>query len=328
MRKEIIFILIKRVISSIVILFLLITFLFVLLRISPGDPSLKYASPELSPRLASLVKDSFGLNRSLPAQYEQFLVNLFTGNLGISYTYRIPVLQVIGYYLPFTLVFSLSSFVIQIIFAFLLAFTAYKNLRKRTDKYLSGLSLVTYSIPSFVIGVSLIFIFSEWMGIFPSSGLISYSNSELSLAGRFWDYSYHMFLPLMTLSIPGIAEYFKYLRDNLEETSNKAFIENLRAHGFGEAEIIWRHIIPNAVNPLISVAGVELGLLLGGALITEVIFALPGMGRLTVNAIFARDYPLIVGCTFVSGIMVIVANLLADIVKAKLDKRVLKGMLN
>ncbi len=328
MRKEIIFILVKRFVSSIVILFLLITFLFVLLRISPGDPSLKYASPELSPRLASLVKDSFGLNRSLPAQYGQFLTNLFTGNLGISYTYRIPVISVIGYYLPFTLIFSLSSFVIQIVFAFLLAFAAYRNLRKRTDKYLSRLSLVTYSIPSFVIGVSLIFIFSEWLGIFPSSGLISYGNSELTFAGRLWEYAGHMVLPLMTLSIPGIAEYFKYLRDNLEDTSSKPFIENLRAQGFAEREIIWKHIIPNAVNPLISVAGVELGLLLGGALITEVIFALPGMGRLTVNAIFARDYPLIVGCTFVSGIAVILANLLSDLLKAKLDKRVLKGMLD
>jgi len=137
-----------------------------------------------------------------------------------------------------------------------------------------------------------------------------------------------MTLPLITLSIPGIAEFYKYLRDNFEEINNKSFVENLRAHGLRESEIIRKHIIPNSINPLISIAGVELGLLLGGALITEVIFALPGMGRLTVNAIFARDYPLIVGCTFVSGVLVIITNLLADVVKAKLDKRVVKGMLN
>ena len=328
MRKEIILILLKRILSSIVILFLLITFLFFLLRISPGDPSLKFVSPELSPHLASLVKDSFGLNQPLLDQYKHFMLNLITGNLGISYTYRIPVIKVIGYYLPFTLAFSFTSFVIQIVFAFFLSYAAYSNLRKKIDKTLSGLSLIIYSIPSFVIGVSLIFIFSGWLGILPSSGFSSFNNSEMSAAGRLWDYAYHMFLPLITLSIPGIAEFFKYLRDNLEDVSNKPFVENLRAHGFGENEIIWKHIIPNAVSPLISVAGVELGLLLGGALITEVIFALPGMGRLTVNAIFSRDYPLIVGCTFVAGIMVILANLLSDVIKAKLDKRVMKGMLN
>ncbi len=327
MRKEIILLLIKRILSSIVVLFLLITFLFFLLRISPGDPSVKFVSPELSPHLASMVNDSFGLNKPLLEQYGNFVLNLLSGNLGISYTYRIPVSQVIGYYLPFTIFFSLSSFIIQITFAFLLAFSAFKNIRKRIDRSLSLLSLAVYSIPSFVMGVSLIFIFSELLGIFPSSGLSSFNDAGLSLTGRLLDYAYHMFLPLLTLSIPGISEYFKYLRDNLEDVNNKPFIENLRAQGLGENEITWKHIIPNAVSPLISIAGVELGLLLGGALITEVIFALPGMGRLTINAIFSRDYPLITGCTFVAGVMVILANILADIIKASLDKRLMKGIL-
>lgn len=328
MRKEIIFILLKRILSSIVILFLLITFLFFLLRISPGDPSIKFVSPELSPHLASIVKDSFGLNKPLFEQYKNFLLNLISGNLGISYTYRMPVLQVIGYYLPFTIIFSLSSFVVQIVFAFLLAFTAFRNIRNKVDRSISQLSLVFYSIPSFVIGVSLIFVFSGILGIFPTSGLSSFNDVNLSLSGRLSDYAYHMVLPLLTLSIPGISEFYKYLRDNLEEVSNKPFIENLRAQGFGENMIIWKHVIPNAVSPLISIAGVELGLLLGGALITEVIFALPGMGRLTVNAIFSRDYPLITGCTFIAGVMVIIANILADLVKAGLDKRLIKGILN
>jgi ABC-type dipeptide/oligopeptide/nickel transport system permease component len=123
--------------------------------------------------------------------------------------------------------------------------------------------------------------------------------------------------------------FFRYLRDNLEDIYNKTFILNLRSNGFSEKEIAWKHVIPNAVSPLVAAAGIELGVLLSGSLITEVIFGLPGMGRLAVNAIFTRDYPLIVGCTLVAGILIIVSNLLADFLKAKMDKRLLlKGILN
>jgi peptide/nickel transport system permease protein len=137
-----------------------------------------------------------------------------------------------------------------------------------------------------------------------------------------------MVLPLVTLSLGGIIVFYKYLRDNLVEVYNKSFVENLRMHGFSEKEITKKHVIPNAISPLISVAGVELGLLFGGALITEVIFSLPGMGRLTVNAILSRDYPLVIGCTFIAGILVIITNLVADLIKAKLDKRLVKGIIN
>jgi peptide/nickel transport system permease protein len=135
-----------------------------------------------------------------------------------------------------------------------------------------------------------------------------------------------MVLPLVTLSLPFIAEYYKYLRDNIEEVMSMPFIENLRANGLSENKIMWKHVMPNAISPLISIAGVEFGLLFSGALIVEVIFALPGMGRLTVEAIFSRDYPLIVGCTFFSGLLILFTNLVADVVKALIDKRLLKGI--
>lgn len=326
MSKETVLLILKRILSSLVVLFLLITFLFFMLRISPGEPSLKFVSPELSPQLASIVKDSFGLNGSLINQYKNFLFNLLKGDFGISYIYRLPVVNVISEYLPFTILFSLSSFIIQITCAFVLSYFSIKRLRGKLDRTLSQLSLIVYALPSFVIGVFLIFIFSSWLNILPSSGLSSFDSSGFSFTERFTDYTFHMILPLLTLSIPGIAEYYKYLRDNLEEVSGKPFVENLRANGFSESAITRRHIIPNAVSPLISVAGVQLGILFGGALITEVIFALPGMGRLTVNAIFSRDYPLIVGCTFISGVLIILTNLFADIFKAMLDKRLLKGI--
>jgi peptide/nickel transport system permease protein len=314
--------------TSLLVLFLLMSFLFLLLRISPGDPSLKYISPELSPKLTELVKESFRLEGSLFTQYKTFIINLSKGDFGISYTYRIPVLQIIERTLPFTIVFSLLSFIIQIFGGFFLSIIAIRKINGRIDKIISKTSLALYAVPSFAAGVFLIYVFSEKLNILPSSGLSSFDTDSYSSVQKLLDYARHLILPLITLSINGIAVFYKYLRDNLEEVSNKPFVEYLRANGFTEKEIVRKHIIPNAINPVISLAGVELGLLFGGALITEVIFSLPGMGRLTVDAILSRDYPLVIGCTFVAGVLVILTNLSADIVKAVLDKRIAKGILN
>jgi len=299
-----------------------------LLRISPGDPSQKFISPELSPKLTELVRKSFSLEGSLLTRYKTFILNLSKGEFGISYTYRVPVIQVIKRTLPFTIIFSLLSFIIQIGCGFLLSIVAVKKINGNVDRIISKTSLAVYAIPSFAAGVFLIYIFSAKLSILPSSGLSSFDTESYTTLQKFFDYVQHMVLPLITLSLNGIAVFYKYLRDNLEEVYSMPFVENLRASGFTEKEIVRKHIIPNAINPVISVAGVELGLLFGGALITEVIFSLPGMGRLTVDAILSRDYPLVTGCTFVAGILVILTNLCADIIKAVSDKRIAKGILN
>jgi peptide/nickel transport system permease protein len=274
-----------------------------------------------------MVKKSFSLEGPVFTQYKMFILNLSKGDFGISYSYRIPVLQIIKDTLPFTIIFSLVSFIIQIVSGFLLSVFAVKKINGRVDKLISKISLTVYAIPSFAAGVFLIYIFSEKLNVLPSSGLNSFDTESYSAVQKFIDYVQHLVLPIITLSFNGVAVFYKYLRDNLEDVFNKPFVENLRANGFTEKEIIWKNIFPNAVNPLISIAGVELGLLFGGALITEVIFSLPGMGRLTVNAILSRDYPLVIGCTLVAGILVILTNFCADVIKAFLDKRIAKGIL-
>jgi peptide/nickel transport system permease protein len=306
----------------------MVCFIFILLRISPGDPSLKFVSPELSPNLAQKVKESFGLNKTVFEQFVQFISNIFSGNFGVSYDFRKPVVEVMKNYLLFTVTFSLISFIIQLTVSYFLALLSIKKMNGFIDRLLGKTSLVLYAIPSFVIGVFLIFIFSEKLKLLPASGLISYGAESLSGGEKFTGYVLHLILPLITLSLGGIAVFYKYLRDNLDEVFNKPFVLNLYGYGLSKKEITRKHVIPGAISPLISVAGVELGVLFSGALITEVIFGLPGMGRLTVNAILSRDYPLVVGCTFVSGVLIIVSNFLADMLKAKLDKRLVSGMLN
>jgi len=328
MNKDFIKLILRRLATSLIVLFLMITFLFILLRISPGDPAQKFISPELSTELADKVRESFNLNSSIFDQYKSFLFNLLKGDLGISYNYREPVFKVIMQYLPFTIIFSLISFFIQIGLGGSLALLAVKKINKPLDRMATRFNLFLYALPSFVVGVFLIIIFSEVLNILPSSGLRSFDFDSFSGLGKLKDYILHLILPVITLSLGGIAVFFRYLRDSLEETMNKPFVLNLKANGFDERTITFRHIIPNALGPLIAVAGVELGMLLGGALITEVIFSLPGMGRLAVNAILQRDYPLITGCTLTAGILVILSNLNADITRAKIDKRLIKGILN
>jgi len=318
---------VKRIISSVVILFLIITFVFFLVRISPGDPSQKFISPTLSPELAKQVKESLNLDEPLHLQYIGFLASAFQGDLGVSYNFRRNVFSVISEYLPFTVLFISVSFVLQLIISFWLAIKSVKKISGFLDKTLSWITLFIYATPVFVTGVFLVFIFSELFNFLPSSGLKSFNFDDYNFFGKILDYLKHLILPIVTLSLIEIAIFYKYLRDNLEDVYNRLFILNLKANGFSERDILLKHVIPNAINPLITIAGIELGILLGGTLIIEVVFGLPGMGRLTINAILTRDYPLVIGCTLVAGTLVILTNLTADIVKASLDKRLIEGSL-
>lgn len=311
----------KRAGVSVIVLILLITLVFFLIRIAPGNPTTKFISPNLSPALVEQVKESFQLDKPVIEQYGAFILNFIKGDMGISYTYRKSVISVVSESLQFTIIFSILSLTLQLFSALMFALIAAKNINGWFDKTMIKITFAVYSIPPFVIGLVLVLIFSLKLSIFPSSDLHSLDFHSRSFIGKFFDYLHHLVLPLITISAGGIALFFKYIRDNLVEVMDKPFVTYLRSHGVDEAIIRKKHILPNALSPLLSVAGVEFGLLLGGALITEVIFGLPGMGRLTVDAIFSRDYPLIVGCTLVSGTLVIIANFIADFVKALIDKR-------
>ena len=274
------------------------------------------------------LSEKFLLNEPVIEQYFAFLSNAIKGDLGLSYNYRQPVLKVVWEYFSFTFVFSIISLSIQILFSFSIALFVSRRKNKLINKGISNLSLFLYSIPSFVLGVFLIYLFSVTLNIFPISGLKSLNYDSFSFIGKIFDQLWHIFLPLITLSAAGTAMFYKYIKEGMDEVLHQTYVLNLKASGLGEKDILRKHVIPNALSPLISVAGIELGVLLGGALITEVIFSLPGMGRLTIDSILSRDYPLIIGCVLTAGAVMILANFLADIIKIIFDKRLLKGLLN
>ncbi|MDP3684361.1 MAG: ABC transporter permease, partial [Ignavibacteria bacterium] len=274
---------IKRAATSVLILFLTVSFLFVLVRIAPGDPSQKYLSPNLSPQLIEKVKSSFQLDKPISKQYISFLENAFAGDLGISYKYHRSVSEVIYEVLPFTFFFSMSAFTIQFVGGLLLAFWAFHHHKKLLDKFLSSGSIFLYAVPSFVSGVFLIYLFSVQLKLFPSSGVKTVGSLEENFFLLAFDYLHHLFLPVVVLALTGLPVYFKYFRESFEENQQKLYTVYLRANGVSERRIYLRHIIPNSLNSIIAYAGVDLGILFSGALITEVVFSLPGMGRLAVN---------------------------------------------
>ena len=278
-------VLIKRILTSILLLFFLVNLIFVLIRLAPGDATQRFI-------------------------------------------FREPVVDVIAGPLLFTIIFAVICFALQILISFWAAIKTSQNINGKLDRFYSMFFLVIYSTPAFVIGVILIYFFSVQIDLFPSSGLRSIGFNQLSFTGKLIDYASHLVLPVITLSFAGTAIFYRYLRDSLEDVYHQTFVLNLRAAGVYEEQILKKHIIPNALRPLISIAGIELGILLSGALITEVIFGLPGFGRLTVEAIFARDYPLVIGCTFVSALMVLVANFAADIIKVSIDTRLVREVID
>lgn len=327
MNKEITRAIVRRVLSSILVLFLVITFVFFLIRLAPGNPTQKFLSPDFSPQLVEQISKSFNLDKSVFEQYLSFAANLFTGNFGTSYTYRQPVTKVIYEYLSFTVLFTLIAFALQTFFSFLLAVKSVKKINGIFDRLADKLSLLFFSTPSFVIGLLLILVFSVQLNLFPTSGIKSLDNAELPFVNRWLDYLHHLILPVITLTAGGIAVFYRYIRDNMNDIYNHNFVLNLRAMGYSESTILRRHILPNTLGPFLSIAGIELGILFGGALITEVIFGLPGMGRLTISAIFERDYPLVIGCTFAAALLMIISNLIADLIKVKIDKRLVKDLI-
>ncbi len=318
----------RRIFTSFLILFLIISFIFVLIRISPGDPSQKFLANSKSRELVDLVKKTYNLDKPILSQYESFVSNFFRGNLGYSYDFREEVSKVIWAHAPFTILFSSTAFMIMFCLGFLLAYFNFKYAGKFLSRILKKIVFVFYASPTFVVGVIFILIFSTNLNLFPSSGLHSFNSEEMNLPGKILDYISHLVLPVSTLVLCGMPLYFLYIRDSLENENQKDYITFLRSNGIAEREIFFKHIFPNTINPLLAVAGIEFGFLLGGTLFVEVVFGLPGIGRLTIDAIAARDYPLIVGCCFFTGVVMIVSTLAADIVRLFIDRRLARGILN
>jgi len=308
--------------SAVPLLFGLLTFTFFIIRLAPGDPVALYIQGDVDPMYAENLRNALGLNDPLPLQYVKWLKGMLTGELGVSFSKHAEVTRILAQTIPNTLLLTFFALVFNFFIGIALGVTTALKRGSATDHMVNITSLFVYSMPEFWLGLMLILGVSLHLDLLPASGMHSPMAHFLPTWHYLWDLVQHMILPVFVLGVASAAATGRYMRGSLLEVINQDYIRTARAKGLSEMLVVGKHALRNALIPIITLLGLSLPFLLGGAVIVETVFAWPGMGKLTVDAIFARDYPLIIACTLVSGVMVIAGNLLADILYAIVDPRI------
>lgn len=272
-----------------------------------GDPALLILSPDAPAEAIAAFRATHGLDKPTLVQLWDFIVNLAKGDLGQSLRHDEPVFRLIVERVPATLRLTLAALVVSLVLAVPLGVLAARNRGTPTDRWTMGFAVLGQSIPDFWLGLMLMLVAGVWLKILPISGTGTWK---------------HLVLPTITLSVFPLARTTRLVRSGLLEVLGEDFVRTARAKGLGESLIVYKHGLRNALIPVITIIGMEVGSLLGGAVIVETIFAWPGMGRLLVQALNNRDFPLIQGGVLVMAVMKVVVNLGVDLLYSTLDPRI------
>jgi peptide/nickel transport system permease protein len=299
--------LLKRLVLLVPVLWGVATLVFAVTNIIPGDPVDLMLGETARPAQREVLREALGLNRPLAVQYRDYLAGLLQGDMGTSLHKKRPVVELLAERIPASAELTLSALAIALIIALPLGILAARKAGSGTDLVAGGLAVLGASMPVFWLGPLLIIFFSINLGWLPVSG----RSSPLSLI-----------LPAFTLGMALSAILMRMTRSSLLEVLPQDYLATARAKGLSEGRVLWLHALRNACLPLITILSLQLGALLSGAIITETVFAWPGVGRLTIQAIAARDYPLVQGCVLFIAFVYVAGNLLADVAYAWLDPRV------
>ncbi|MFK0333990.1 ABC transporter permease [Rhizobium sp. NPDC090275] len=309
--------LLRRSIQSLGLLLLVSVIGFFILHLAPGGPLSQYMStPGMTAEAINRVKESMGLNRPLPIQYLDWLSHLLTGDWGKSYRDGRSVLLVIGGHMGATLLLMLTAMAVAIVAGGLVGVFGAVRQRSAFDYVTSMIAMVALSIPTFWFGLVGIYFFSVQLGWLPAGGMYTIGNGSIG------DIAIHLVMPVAVLALVNIAVWSRYMRTATLEVINQDFVRTARAKGLAPTLILRRHILRNALLPMITLIGLQLPGLIGGALVTETVFTWPGVGRLFLDSLGYKDYPVIMGLLMFSAILTIVGNLLADIFVAAADPRI------
>ena len=314
--------LLRRLGASLLLLFLVLTFTFFFLRLLPGNPIQGLEEQRLTLEQKANLRRLYGLDRPLPEQYLVWISSVTRGDWGISFSQSRPVSAAIWDVLPATVLLALAAFAVEITTALLLGVAAALRRDKALDHAIRVVTLLLFSQPLFWVGLMAILLFSYVWPVLPAGHMRSVDAEFMSPMGRFLDLLRHLVLPAMVLGLGTGGATARYVRGSLIEMMSQDYVRTARAKGLSERRVIWVHGLRNTLVPLTQVFAVSLSLLISGALITEVVFSWPGLGRLLFQAVLARDYPLILGATALSAAVVILGNFLADVLHALLDPRV------
>ncbi|MFJ1300248.1 ABC transporter permease [Pseudomonadota bacterium AL_CKDN230030165-1A_HGKHYDSX7] len=313
----------RRVVKSILVLLAIALFNFFLVRAAPGDPAeiLAGQSGAADAQFIEQLRKDFGLDKPMVVQLGEYLKNVATFDLGYSYRQQASVSALIMEHLPATLALTLTAFAFAVLAGVSLGTQAALRVGKWGDTAITVLSMLAYATPLFWVGLMLVLIFSVHLEWLPAFGFETVGANLTGLA-RFFDIAKHLLLPALTLGMFYMAVYTRLTRASILEVSQLDFVKTARAKGLSERTVITRHVLRNALLPVITYAGIQAGGLIGGALLVETVFAWPGIGRLAFDALLQRDYSILLGVFFVASLIVVIVNLVTDILYTVADPRI------
>jgi peptide/nickel transport system permease protein len=311
----------RRLFQAIPILFGVAVISFALVHLAPGDPIDRFRTPTVRPeQLAGLI-ELYGLDKPLPEQFWSWIttyVQVWRPEAwGYSFLDGQPVLQKITERLPATLLLGGTALLVTILVAIPLGILAAVRQYSVADRIISTLATIGYAMPSFLLGLYLLFFGGVVLGWFPLFGLESFGSE-----GDPVDMAWHLVLPVTSLAVQSIAGWSRYVRSSMLEVLHQDFVRTAKAKGLPARRVTYRHALRNALIPVITLVGLTIPTLLGGAAITEAIFSYPGVGQMGVQAVANRDYPVVLSFVMIGGIGVVIGNLLADVAYAVADPRI------
>ena len=317
---------VKRLLLSVPLVLGIVTATFFMAHLAPGDPMDMYLEPQrqrqVDLEVIELLRKKYGLDQPVHVQYVTWLKNVAQGDFGESFRHRRPVKDMLVEAVPYTLQLTVLAIILDALIGITIGIISAVRQYSKLDKTITIGSLIIYAIPSFWLALMLIMVFSVNLGWFPTSQTRSMNYEDLTAIGKMLDRAWHLVLPVFVMGIAGAAGTARYMRNKLLEVLNEEYIMAARARGFRERTVIVKHALRNAMIPIVTIYGMSLPFLLGGATIIETIFAWPGMGRLTVGAVGGRDYPIIMATVMIAAVLTVLGNLLADITYAAVDPRV------
>ena len=311
------------VLKFVAVVLVIATFNFILVHAAPGDPAQVIAgqSGASDEKLLLQLRAEYGLDKPYPVQLATYLGRVLTLDLGYSYRQQRTVSSLILDRLPATLLLTATAFILALFSGIVLGTLAGVRAGKWSDTLLTILSLLLYATPVFWLGLMLVLLFSVKLDWLPAFGYATIGVPQTALQ-RMVDIGTHMVLPVISLAAVYLAIYTRLMRSSVLDVTHQDFIKTAKAKGLKQGAIIIRHILRNAMLPIVTVAGMQAGALVGGAVVIETVFAWPGLGRLIYDALLQRDYPVLLGVFLVMSVIVIALNLLTDAIYRMIDPRV------
>lgn len=318
--------LLSRVLKGILVLFLIAIINFLLIRAAPGDPATVMAGEAgaSDPAVLAQLKARFGLDRPLYEQLLIYLKGIATLDLGYSYRQNQSVASLIGERLPATLLLTGTAFAVSLLLGVLFGIMAARRVGRWSDTAITTAALLFYATPLFWIALMSQIVFALKLGLVPNVGYETIGANYTGLA-RALDIGHHLILPALTLGLFFTAVYARMMRASMLEVAGADYVRTARAKGVAPGGVVRRHIARNAILPVVTLAGLQAGQIVGGAVLTETVFAWPGIGRLMFEALAQRDYQVLLGVFFVSSAMVVLFNLITDLVYRVVDPRIEVG---